>query len=964
MSAARRLGSYQRSRRQRIAAGAVLATTGLISTYITAIRPQPTYATPNSKDPVQAGGTGWPGALLQPRNGSTPSCQGLTPVTNASALAAAITAANNTQSTETICIDGTITLQSALPTITSSVTLVGTDRASDKIVVDAAYKGTVGTILEVNMSLASQALEIAHLGFEGGLANTVVGQTVRGGAIALTGSAAALSVTDSAFTGNYAPGASQAGQGGAIAWQGSVSLTGTSLLNNTAGKAGTGGGSSSRGGALWVQGGDVTIHSTTFTSNATDSRGGAVYISGGSATITTSVFTQNKGLGGGGATGGAVSVRDLTGDLVISDSTFTSNSSDGNGGAIYSRNDLIDIDGSTFTSNIADYYGGAVTSWAGARISTTTFSDNSTDGAGGAAYLYGDVTVSGSTFSDNRADKGGGLYHWGPSYTFELEGTTFVGNDATVSGGAVHVNSGSFSATQVSMTDNSADVGAGAIHVKPHQSAQPNVALTNSFIGSNSSASGAGGIQFTGTGALSLTFSSVYDNTTSSAAASEIVMTGGSLTAKGSVVASSSGTANIALNSAAVTGQYSVSTDQSPVFIGTGSRTVSAGTLQFGGWTGTAAGQRGRAPASSSVLVTGAPTSNLGTGVNVDQLETTRSGIWTIGARQVAPAPPAPPEPTGGGGGAAAPTETPTPSPTPTATATQAPIDDALGLIDSTRNPNLPAGGLPPGGSLLLVGGQPVPVTVAPNSSRNATGLSISATGWDASLVGRGDTSDPLGLTPKSALIFESQQVAQPRSLSFARKATVAPVAQASGTGFKASSPVKFYVLPSTYMGELQTDASGSFNGTLPVPAGLPAGNYTLQMNGLAPSGEVRSLNLGIVVREASTAAVRTVRASTSVLFARNSAELTWQGKAKLRALVKRTGKDAVRVTSVGFVQRSDSSNNDQTLSTARARAVSAYLRELGVRGAYVVRGNGVGGPTAADRKVEVTVTYQARAKK
>ena len=169
---------------------------------------------------------------------------------------------------------------------------------------------------------------------------------------------------------------------------------------------------------------------------------------------------------------------------------------------------------------------------------------------------------------------------------------------------------------------------------------------------------------------------------------------------------------------------------------------------------------------------------------------------------------------------------------------------------------------------------------------------------------------------------------------------------------------MKFYILPSTYLGSLMTDPAGSFSGTVPVPAGITPGSYTLQMNGYSPSSQVRSLSIGVVVKSTS-AKVRTSKASLRVLFAPMSAHLTASGKSHLKALVKKTGTNASAIASVGYVQKSGASSNDQSLSTARAKNVASYLRSLGLKGAYTVRGDGVGGPTSADRRVVVTVTYR-----
>lgn len=264
---------------------------------------------------------------------------------------------------------------------------------------------------------------------------------------------------------------------------------------------------------------------------------------------------------------------------------------------------------------------------------------------------------------------------------------------------------------------------------------------------------------------------------------------------------------------------------------------------------------------------------------------------------------------------------------------------------------------MPAGKSVFLVNGQPAPLTLEPNASSDPTGLVASGDGWIMRLQGRGGANDPLGLTSQQALVLESQELQRTRSVAAKQKA-VQPSALSSGTGFKPNSQVKFYILPNIYMGSLATDASGNYEGRVPVPAGVPVGVHTMQVNGYAPDDAVRSLSLGVLVRLAETK-VRTVQAGATVLFAADSAALTEQGKAALRALVQKTGKDAVKVASVGFVQKSGSSSNNQSLSTTRAKAVGAYLRGLGVKGAYSVRGDGVGGPAAKDRKVVVTVTYR-----
>ena len=275
----------------------------------------------------------------------------------------------------------------------------------------------------------------------------------------------------------------------------------------------------------------------------------------------------------------------------------------------------------------------------------------------------------------------------------------------------------------------------------------------------------------------------------------------------------------------------------------------------------------------------------------------------------------------------------------------------------STEPPaSSPASLLGAGETSYLVAGQPVPVTVRPNQANDPFGLVITGPDITMRLEGRGDDSDPLGLTSKQALILQSEVVQ--RSLR-SRSATVQPVAKSSGEGFKADSSVRLYILPNTYLGTLTTNGSGAYVGSVPVPAGITPGVHTLQANGLAPDGAERSLNIGVLVKP-TIVALRPATASARVFFAPMSPQLGAQEKATLQALVKRTGKQGVRIVSVGYVQPTTATANDQALSSERATNVVAYLRTLGLKGEFVVRGDGVATQQgAAARRVNVTVTYR-----
>jgi outer membrane protein OmpA-like peptidoglycan-associated protein len=273
---------------------------------------------------------------------------------------------------------------------------------------------------------------------------------------------------------------------------------------------------------------------------------------------------------------------------------------------------------------------------------------------------------------------------------------------------------------------------------------------------------------------------------------------------------------------------------------------------------------------------------------------------------------------------------------------------------------------VPAGGSVFLVNGQPVALTVSPNAKSDPVALVFSAPGLNMRLEGRGDDADPLGLTSKQALILQSEPTGArsgsmglaSRSGSMARK-RVQPVAQTSGDGFAPSTPVKLFLLPGTYLGEVTTDSTGAFAGSVPIPAGIAPGVHTLQANGFAPDLSVRSLSIGVLVKP-TTVAVKAYRATAKVYFESLSSVLTDEGMSTLKALVKKTGKKGVRTVSIGYVQGTTITANDEALSTQRAKNVAAYLKKLGLKGRFVVRGDGIAKESGAlARRVNVTVTYQ-----
>lgn len=274
---------------------------------------------------------------------------------------------------------------------------------------------------------------------------------------------------------------------------------------------------------------------------------------------------------------------------------------------------------------------------------------------------------------------------------------------------------------------------------------------------------------------------------------------------------------------------------------------------------------------------------------------------------------------------------------------------------------------------MLLLGGQPAPVVVAPAAGPRPTAVVATGPGFTASFGGVAPDGAPLALGASGALVMQSVQqgrsgtLLRAPALSAVRRAqaasgtdasTGAPVVAASGDGFLAGSTIRFYVLPDVLMGDLVADGRGAFSGNVPVPAGIAPGARTLQMNGYAPDGSVRSLSIGAIVTPAGVVEVLSRKRAT-VFFEPGSSRITAQGMAVLRGLVRATGLDATMTRIVGFVRATAASANDRSLAMARARAVKAYLRTLGLRGPIEVRGDGAtaqDGPVA--RRATATIYF------
>lgn len=221
---------------------------------------------------------------------------------------------------------------------------------------------------------------------------------------------------------------------------------------------------STYGGAVYVgAGATLNIDFSTFSGNEAGERGGAIYNNDGSLQISNASFYNNRvtgssTVGGYGHSGGAIfsnlnpsSEEEVSIRFSTFEENFSRTANDGYGGAFYSLN---------YSDNNVD-------------IAYSTFSGNSAF-KGGAVYANGWLNIDKSTFSSNRATEeyidsaegaaDGGALFMNLSGTFNIWNSTFSGNQADGSGGAIFDgstvsvnNDPSFALSYVTITLNQAD---------------------------------------------------------------------------------------------------------------------------------------------------------------------------------------------------------------------------------------------------------------------------------------------------------------------------------------------------------------------------------------------------------------------------------------------------------------------------------------------------------------------------
>ena len=210
-------------------------------------------------------------------------------------------------------------------------------------------------------------------------------------------------------------------RGGGIDASGSVMLTNSTVSDNTGDLVGGGSG----GGVNAL--GDVTLNSSTISGNAASDGGG--FYARGNVTLTNSTVTGNMAVGRGG--GGSSVGLDGMFNVTLTNSTISGNTAnDSNGGGLAvlgfdGSTPYVHLYNSTVSGNTADENGGG--------LSVAGFNSGAFEPTTSFVYLYN------STVSGNTADENGGGGFFQDSSRVYLINTTVSGNSASEVGGGLAV---------------------------------------------------------------------------------------------------------------------------------------------------------------------------------------------------------------------------------------------------------------------------------------------------------------------------------------------------------------------------------------------------------------------------------------------------------------------------------------------------------------------------------------------
>jgi predicted outer membrane repeat protein len=205
------------------------------------------------------------------------------------------------------------------------------------------------------------------------------------------------SLVDVSLNGLIIKNGNSTAEGGAILNQERLTVSQSTITENTAG---------TNGGAIFNSANaELTVNESLFTGNTAATNGGAIYNNNGTLTVQEASFASNTAADGGAC-------YNYGGTTTLTDSTLSANNANSDGGALFAYMGSVTLTNCTVSGNTAVTYGGGI--YAGRsqysttlNINNSTIARNSTNNSGGGIYLYWTtLNISSSIAGNNAAGAG------------------------------------------------------------------------------------------------------------------------------------------------------------------------------------------------------------------------------------------------------------------------------------------------------------------------------------------------------------------------------------------------------------------------------------------------------------------------------------------------------------------------------------------------------------------------------
>jgi fibronectin-binding autotransporter adhesin len=415
----------------------------------------------------------------------------------------AITTANGASGDKIVfssSLKGTINLASALPTITSKMTIAGP--GPGKIIINGNYGYQIFDIANVS---TTNDFPVTISGL-----SIVDGSSIKGGGIFSTES---LTLNNDLIAGSMAE------FGAGVYVNGATALTAVNISHSLI----TGNVASQVGGGLNLSGKSITLTDTIVTGNTSASAGGMyakINTNGTNLSVSGCQFTGNAANSVSGYAGGFVVCDQNTAassKVTISNTIISGNTAQDSGGLVFGNGSASAyhalVKGCTIQNNSAVYFGGGIyaSGFTGLSISSSVIEGNQVTGtgsraAGGGLCIGGTshATIIGTKILNNSAIGSGG-YGGGvaskEAATLDMASCTVSGNSSTAGGGVYTAGPGNVKITGGTFSGNKTTAGAGG---GMDLISDGLITVTGVKVNGNLGAGGGGGIAVDSTGAIVL----------------------------------------------------------------------------------------------------------------------------------------------------------------------------------------------------------------------------------------------------------------------------------------------------------------------------------------------------------------------------------------------------------------------------------------------------------------------------